>query len=427
MAYVKIIFQNSPSTATPINAQNLNHMDDQIALNDQRLTAIETAGVVNTFNGRTGNVVPQKGDYDVSQIGATDGQNGYVPVWRNSGTEESPDWGFNMEPQSGSGTGGHTIVDQDGTDMASEDDLQFADSFVSDDSVNGRTIVENIKVLTKAQWENVSEDGLYDVDIDDAEIGPASEDYVEVTADGEKTYATLLNEIASDTDFSKVIDSAYLISESIFGAKNVFVLRAHSNSSATFFHGTSESTGSKIRTYHITPNGSLYEESVGTSYSDKSTDKPSNGTKITLYYGNKSAVIDLQTTANRCLMSDGETTVADMFVKNQLTVIAGSNVDIITSGTGSMTIINKIGNVVSGMIRLKATAQIASGIIAQIDGISILNHYITTIEKYDDDTILSKPVFIQNNPNQSNSIIIYSYAQLLSNTQYRISFTFLVN
>ena len=306
MAYVKIIYQNSPSTATPINAENLNHMDDQIALNDQRLTEIETS-YVKSFNGRKGEVTPQTGDYDMSQIAPTQGATvGQIPIVVNNGTSEDPELAFSMQDIPSSG---HVIQNASGTDMAQEDNLQFPDSHVTDDSQNTATVVEIIESVTEAQWENVTEDGLYDVDIDDAEIGPASEDYVEVTADGVKTYATLLNEIASDTDFSKVIDSAYLISESIFGEKNVFVLRAHSNSSATFFHGTSESTGSKIRTYHITPNGSLYEESVGTSYSDKSTDKPSNGTKITLYYGNKSAVIDLQTTANRCLMSDGVTSV----------------------------------------------------------------------------------------------------------------------
>ena len=130
--------------------------------------------------------------------------------------------------------------------------------------------------------------------------------------------------------------------------------------------------------------------------------------------------------ASDVMMSDGQS-VEDKFEKNQLTVIPGSNISIITSGSGTLTKINRIGNVVSGMIRLNATAQITSGIIAQIDGISMLNHYLTIIEKYDDDTILSKPALIQNNLNQNNSVIIYSYAQLLANTQYRISFTFLVD
>lgn len=68
MAYVKIIYQDSPSTATPLNAQNLNHMDDGIAENDRRLNELATAGVVNTFNGRRGVVVPESGDYTADMI-----------------------------------------------------------------------------------------------------------------------------------------------------------------------------------------------------------------------------------------------------------------------------------------------------------------------------------------------------------------------
>ena len=37
MSYNKIIWQNSPSEATPINADNLNHMDDGIADVDGRV------------------------------------------------------------------------------------------------------------------------------------------------------------------------------------------------------------------------------------------------------------------------------------------------------------------------------------------------------------------------------------------------------
>ena len=67
MAYTKIGYQNSPSTATPLNAENLNHMDEQIYENDQRLTALEGAHV-SSFNGRTGAVASAKGDYNIGQI-----------------------------------------------------------------------------------------------------------------------------------------------------------------------------------------------------------------------------------------------------------------------------------------------------------------------------------------------------------------------
>ena len=42
MSYNKIIWQNSPSEATPINADNLNHMDDGIADVDGRVSTLES-------------------------------------------------------------------------------------------------------------------------------------------------------------------------------------------------------------------------------------------------------------------------------------------------------------------------------------------------------------------------------------------------
>ena len=41
MSYTKVLWQNSPSEATPINADNLNHMDDGIADVDARATTLE--------------------------------------------------------------------------------------------------------------------------------------------------------------------------------------------------------------------------------------------------------------------------------------------------------------------------------------------------------------------------------------------------
>jgi len=207
------------------------------------------------------------------------------------------------------GSNDHIIVDASGTAVAQEPTMQFTDSHVSDDPTNEKTIVEVIKSVASADYSSETEDGLYLIpDGDGSVIEPASEDYVEVTADGVKTYATLLNEIATEMDFSKVRDNAYLAIILTNGNKNISVLRANYGTSVTFFQGLSESAGARIRTYYIEDSNSQFEESTGSSYSDKSTTKPANGTKITLYYGNKKAVVDLQTTANRCLY-DSNTTV----------------------------------------------------------------------------------------------------------------------
>lgn len=59
----------------------------------------------------------------------------------------------------GGGGGGHTIVDTDGTDMPQENKLQFTGAVnVSDDSVNGQTVVEVVQEVvevTEAEYEAI--------------------------------------------------------------------------------------------------------------------------------------------------------------------------------------------------------------------------------------------------------------------------------
>ena len=59
------------------------------------------------------------------------------------------------------GSGGHTIEDASGTDMSAEDNLQFADAKVTDDSGNSRTKVEVIRPITESQVSSITEDGVY--------------------------------------------------------------------------------------------------------------------------------------------------------------------------------------------------------------------------------------------------------------------------
>ena len=311
MVYVKIIYQNSPSTATPINAQNLNHMDDGIAENDRRLNELETAGVVNKFNGRSGNVTPTKGDYDIADIGATDGQDGYVPVWRNSGTEEDPNWGFEMEAQGGAG---HVLVDSDGNDMPSENKMQFADAFLTDDDVNDKTIVENIKEVDPADYDSTTDEGIIVTDDgEDAVIHPSSDDKVEVTADGNTSYTTLFNSFYSQSiDRSKLRNDSVLVFEKPNGTKYYSRISAL-YSDAIIFSEITEYAASTLysKVIKFATTGSFMADRANTTDTVYESQLVPQNTKITLYYGNKKAVVDLQTTANRCLMSDGVTSVED--------------------------------------------------------------------------------------------------------------------
>ena len=409
MAYTKILFQDSPSTATPLNAQNFNHMDDGIAENDRRLNELATAGVVNTFNGRTGNVTSEKSDYDINQIVASDGQEGYIPVWRNSGTEQEPDWGFEMESVSGGGGlatcnsvdisfayvvtpstdfsiteglylsvifssnftydgvhtlrlsidsvgydvkingqnptssviyvksgdagifvfdgtyfqligtsgGGHIIYTQEGSNMPQESGLQFADAFLTDDSVNGRTIVENVKEVSPADYASTTDEGIIVTDDgNDALIGPVSDDYVEVTADGVKTLKALLQDLYDAMDATKLTDGAYV--KRFFSGSSFIILPLMYNSSgyAEFTCSTAD-TSAKMESIVLASNS---RSGYFTNGTEDTTTKPSSGLIIRLYYGNKKSIVDLQTTANRCLY-DSNTNVKQKIDANDASVI----------------------------------------------------------------------------------------------------------
>lgn len=70
--------------------------------------------------------------------------------------------------------GGHTIENPSGTDLTQRTNLQFADAHLTDDSVNDRTEIENIKDITSADYASATEDGFYNVtDESDEELTAA--------------------------------------------------------------------------------------------------------------------------------------------------------------------------------------------------------------------------------------------------------------
>jgi len=220
-----------------------------------------------------------------------------------------------------SSSGGHTIQNSAGTDLPQEDKMQFADSFVSDDSTNGRTVVENIKEVSPADYDSTTDEGIIVTDDgDDALIGAVSDDYVEVTADGVKTYTNLLNELFALVDMTKINQDSVLVEwygddyyypfaiDTI--KSNILSFHSISGNSSNFnvFRRTL-SASSSTATHNYMENGG------NNTYADDSSYQVGNGGKFILYYGNKKATVDLQTTANRCLMSDGVTSVEEAIDK----------------------------------------------------------------------------------------------------------------
>lgn len=73
-------------------------------------------------------------------------------------TDKTITGAINEIAQGGGGSGGHTILDNDGTALAQEDDLQFAGTYSEDDSTNGKTVVNITREMTQAEYDLLSAD-----------------------------------------------------------------------------------------------------------------------------------------------------------------------------------------------------------------------------------------------------------------------------
>ena len=81
------------------------------------------------------------------------------------GTNYNKVWGTDSEGNPGwidysSGSGGHTIKNDNGTDLTQRDNLQFKGVYSEDDSTNGITKVDICRTMTKAQMEALSGESL---------------------------------------------------------------------------------------------------------------------------------------------------------------------------------------------------------------------------------------------------------------------------
>lgn len=81
---------------------------------------------------------------------------------------------YESKKKSSSSGGGHTILDDTGTALAQESNLQFNGTYTYDDSTNEKTIVEITRSMTKDQYKNLSDDeklGVIEIiDEDDVKV-----------------------------------------------------------------------------------------------------------------------------------------------------------------------------------------------------------------------------------------------------------------
>ena len=195
------------------------------------------------------------------------------------------------------GSNGHIIQNSSGTDMTQRAKMQFPDSHVSDDSTNGRTVIENVKEVTLSELSQATERGMYlATDEESVPIGEIEEDYVEVVADGEKTIATLMGELYALSDMSKLSGKSFLVEKHTSGNNYVYNIEYFTSINAIFTNTIISSNTRHIMTLTMASTGSRIDDYAG-NITDYSSSKLSNGTKITLHYGTSSGTVELNTDA----------------------------------------------------------------------------------------------------------------------------------
>lgn len=102
---------------------------------------------------------------------------------------------------------------------------------------------------------------------------------VSVTADGTKTYATLLNELFALVDYNKVTGKSYLNSDGV-----IFQITYNNSTAYQFSRAEVSSNSNRIQMMIIQSTNSIYRTVLGTAFTNDSSTVPASGTKIEFVY-----------------------------------------------------------------------------------------------------------------------------------------------
>ena len=161
---------------------------------------------------------------------------------------------------------------------------------------------------------------------------PEEGDYVEVVADGVKTYGALIAELDGLVNFSKLNKNTKIVIPN-GSFTEVFPIVRFSDSGAyfarTMYGSSSEIDFQAIRLGDVSSaryiGGAITSSSTGVSNSTSTV--PTSGTKIILYY-NKTQTLELGTLAENCMMSDGSNVQdrlgGDFTLAGTITAIGGN-------------------------------------------------------------------------------------------------------
>lgn len=131
-------------------ASSFNELDD-VTINTQTLSNGQVPVYNSTThkweNGEQSGGVSSFNELDDVSINAQTLLNGQVPIY-NSTTHK---W------ENGEQCSGHTIIDDGGTSLTQRDNLQFKGAYSEDNSTNQKTVVNVVRSMTKAEFDELTE------------------------------------------------------------------------------------------------------------------------------------------------------------------------------------------------------------------------------------------------------------------------------
>ena len=155
---------------------------------------------------------------------------------------------------------------------------------------------------------------------------PEESDYVEVVADGQKTWGQLIVELTDDIVGTKITNKSKIELKYSDHTEIFSIVRAVSSNYLNFvcpyMHTSSGTMVNSMISTSPTLNSNLFKINDAGTITDKTSDTPTSGIKITLYY-NKTQTLELGTLAENCMMPDGVTSVVEQInsVESDLTSI----------------------------------------------------------------------------------------------------------
>ena len=190
--------------------------------------------------------------------------------------------------EGGGGAGGHVIEDSEGITLTQRDTIHVGGSLIAeDDSTNEKTIItDGMQTIDYEDWIALTpqeQAAIPKAVITNAPDNPRNGS-VSVTADGVKTYATILNELYGLADLTKISAKSYIDYCNV-NYHELFSLQImNANSVYVFACITSSASGILAEIYTVRSSSSSYEDVYGSTVTNKSTQVPVSGRVFTLYY-----------------------------------------------------------------------------------------------------------------------------------------------